>query len=108
MHWSTVLYKAAERFDGGARSFPLASEVAFASEYGYEPPNEEYEKLFFRQTYIPRSQRDPNSSPHSAGWLVPDPDDASVCKPVFVAHSVLSAIWLLRETLADDALSNDG
>jgi hypothetical protein len=22
-----------------------------------------------------------------------------MCKPVFVAHSVLSAIWLLRETL---------
>jgi len=108
MHWSTALYKAAERFDGGARSFPLASEAAFASRYGYEPPNEEYENLFFRQTSMLRSQRDPDSGPHSAGWLVPDPDDASVCKPVFVAHSVLSAIWLLRETLADDALSNDG
>ncbi|KAK1911251.1 hypothetical protein P3342_012550 [Pyrenophora teres f. teres] len=26
---------------------------------------------------------------------------------VFIAHSVLSAIWLLRETLADNALSDD-
>ncbi|KAI9881995.1 MAG: hypothetical protein M1823_006287, partial [Watsoniomyces obsoletus] len=107
MHWSTALYEAAERFDGGARSFPPASEAAFASKYRYEPPNKEYEKLFFCQASIRRSQRDPDARPHSAGWLIPDPADASVCKPVFVAHSVLSAVWLLRETLADDALSNN-
>lgn len=108
MHWSTALYKAADAFDGGARSFPMASEAEIARRHGYEPPNEDYEKLFFCQASIPRSQRDPGARPHSAGWLIPSPDDASVCKPVFVAHSVLSAIWLLRETLADDALSNDG
>ncbi|KAF3030384.1 hypothetical protein E8E11_000117 [Didymella keratinophila] len=77
MHWSTALYKAVDAFDGGARSFPLASEADFARKYG-------------------------------AGWLIPDPDDASICKPVFVAYSTLGAIWLLRETLADDALSNNG
>lgn len=108
MHWSTVLYTAAERFDGGARSFPPASEARFACKCRYEPPNEDYERLFFRQAAVPRSQHDQDASPHSAGWLIPNPDDDSVCKPVFVAHSVLSAIWLLRETLADDALSNDG
>ena len=108
MHWSTALYKAVDAFDGGARSFPLASEADFARKYGYEPPNEDYEKLFFRQASLSHSQRDQDASPHSAGWLIPDPDDASICKPVFVAHSTLGAIWLLRETLADDALSNDG
>lgn len=86
----------------------MANEAEVARKHGYEPPNEDYEKLFFCQASIPRSQRDPGARPHSAGWLIPSPDDASVCKPVFVAHSVLSAIWLLRETLADDALSNDG
>ncbi|KAH8688614.1 hypothetical protein GQ44DRAFT_734508 [Phaeosphaeriaceae sp. PMI808] len=40
-------------------------------------------------------------------WLV-IPDDSSVCKPVFIAHSVLSTIWLLRETLASDSLTADG
>ncbi|KAH6613177.1 hypothetical protein C7974DRAFT_405302 [Boeremia exigua] len=106
MHWSTVLYNAAERFDGGARSFPLASEANFSSKYRYEPPNEDYKKLFFCQATISRSQRDPDARPHSAGWLIPTHDDASVCKPVFIAHSVLSAIWLLRETLANDVLPN--
>ena len=108
MHWSTALYKAVEAFDGGARSFPLASEADFARKYAYEPPNEDYEKLFFRQTSLSRPQRDQDASPHSAGWLIPDPDDDSICKPVFVAHCTLGAIWLLRETLADDALPNDG
>jgi hypothetical protein len=85
----------------------MASDAEIARKHGYEPPNEDYEKLFFCQASIPRSQRDPGARPHSAGWLIPGPDNASVCKPVFVAHSVLSAIWLLRDTLADDALSND-
>ena len=108
MHWSTALYQAVESFDGGARSFPLASEAAFASKHGYEPPNKEYKELFASKKSILRLQPNQNAQRRSAGWLISDPADASVCKPVFVAHSVLSAIWLLRETLADDALSNDG
>ncbi|UPX16738.1 uncharacterized protein EKO05_0007125 [Ascochyta rabiei] len=51
------------------------------------------------------SQRDALFRPHSAGWLIPA--ETSVCKPVFVAYSVLSAIWLLKETLAKDALPAD-
>ncbi|KAK1912061.1 hypothetical protein P3342_012544 [Pyrenophora teres f. teres] len=104
MHWSAVLDKAAEQFDGGRRSFPLASEADFAHNYAYEPPNEDYQKLFFRQATVPGSQHNTLFS-HSAGWLIPN--DTSICKPVFIAHSVLSAIWLLRETLADNALSDD-
>jgi hypothetical protein len=42
---------------------------------------------------------------HSARWLITN--ETSVCKSVFVAHSVLSAIWLLRQTLADNALPAD-
>ncbi|UPX17235.1 uncharacterized protein EKO05_0007601 [Ascochyta rabiei] len=107
MHWLAALDSAAERFDGGRRSFPLASEADFVRNYAYEPPNEDYEKLFFCRATISRSQRDPGARPHSAGWLIPTCDDASVCKPVFIAHSVLSAIWLLRETLADDVLPDN-
>lgn len=105
MHWSAVLDKAAEQFDGGRRSFPLASEADFAHNYAYEPPNEDYQKLFFRQATVLGSQHNALFCPHSAGWLIPN--DTSICKPVFIAHSVLSAIWLLRETLADNALSDD-
>ncbi|UPX21008.1 uncharacterized protein EKO05_0011214 [Ascochyta rabiei] len=107
MHWLAALDSAAERFDGGRRSFPLASEADFVRNYAYEPPNKDYEKLFFCRATISRSQRDPGARPHSAGWLIPTRDDASVCKPVFIAHSVLSAIWLLRETLADDVLPDN-
>lgn len=105
MHWATFLKQTAEQFDGGPRSFPLTSEAAFASRFSYDPPNEDYEKLFYDQAALSRSQHDALSSPHSAGWLIPN--EYSVCKPVFIAHSNLSAIWLLRETLGHDALPDE-
>jgi hypothetical protein len=105
-HWTSALEDAAERFDGGDRSFPLTAEADIARKHGYDPPNTDYQKLFFRQATVSSSQRNQLFSPHSAGWLVPD--NTSICKPVFIAHSVLSAIWLLRETLDEDALPADG
>ena len=104
--WAASLHHAAAQFHGGPRSFPLLRDASLARQYGYDPPNEDYQKLFFRQATVASSQRDESLSPRSAGWLIPDQD--SVCRPVFVAHSLLSAIWLLRETLADDALSSHG
>lgn len=104
--WSASLNHASAQFHGGPRSFPLLRDASLARQYGYDPPNEDYQKLFFRQATVASSQRDESLSPRSAGWLIPD--EGSVCRPVFVAHSVLSAIWLLRETLADDALSSEG
>ena len=100
-----MLEVAAEQFDGGPRSFPLASESSFAHRLRYDPPNRDYEKLFWRHATVSNSQADALLCPHSAGWLFPD--DNSVCKPVFVAHSVLSAVWLLRETLSETALPAD-
>ena len=110
MHWSTLLYQAADSSDGGPRSFPLASEASIARKYGYAPPNKEYERLFFRKATILHSQRDESAPRSSAGWLIPDPDDdsCSLCKPIFIANSLMSAIWLLRETLPDSTLSSDG
>lgn len=111
MHWSTLLYQAADSSDGGPRSFPLANEASVARRYGYAPPNEEYERLFLRKATIPRSQRHESAPRSSAGWLIPDPhddDSCSLCQPVFVANSLMSAIWLLREMLPDGTLSSDG
>jgi hypothetical protein len=104
--WIDSLHDAAAQFNGGPRSFPLSSDARLAREYGYDPPNKDYQKLFFRQATIPNSQRDQSLRPRSAGWLIPD--TTSVCRPVFVAHSTLAAIWLLRETLGDDALPSGG
>ena len=100
-----MLEVAAEQFDGGPRSFPLASELSFAHRLRYDPPNRDYEKLFWRHATVSNLQGDALLCPHSAGWLFLD--DNSVCKPVFVAHSVLSAVWLLRETLSETALPAD-
>ena len=105
MAWELALSNAAERFDGGRRSFPPSADATFAR-LAYDAPNEDYQKLFWRQATVSHSQHDSLFHPHSAGWLIPDED--SVCKPVFVAHSVLSAIWLLRDTLGDGALGSAG
>jgi hypothetical protein len=104
--WPAFLNHAAAQFHGRPRSFPLLRDASLARQYGYDPLNEDYQKLFFRQATVASSPRDNSLSPRSAGWLISD--EGSVCRPIFVAHSLLSAIWLLRETLADDALSNGG
>jgi hypothetical protein len=103
--WISALEDAAEQFDGGPWSFPLASESSFAHRLAYDPPNLDYQELFWNKATVSDSQPDALLHPHSAGWLIPA--ETSVCKPVFVAHSVLSAIWLLKETLDEDALPAD-
>lgn len=95
MHWESLLNDAAQRFDGGSCSFPLATKVPL-----YDPPNEEYERLFFDQA---RSSQASNRC--SAGWILPD--DRSVCNPVFVANSLLAAIWLVRATLPNNTLPDN-
>jgi hypothetical protein len=91
------LAESARKFDGGACSFPLATTVPV-----YEPPNTEYERVFFDAKSLPTSTPPQRCS---AGWIIPDAN--SVCNPIFVAHSLLSAIWLVRETLPSGTLSND-
>lgn len=81
-----------------------------ATKYAYEPPNPEYKKLFFCRAVALRSQRDSKARPQSAGWLILHPTDNNLCKPVFVAHSIVLAIWLLHATFdeydAADSLPN--
>lgn len=105
-HWSCVLEQAAKQCNGGVRSFPLSREATFLHNYAYNSPNEDYQKLFFRQATVSSSQQESLFCSHSAGWLIPN--DASNCKPVFIAHSTLLAIWLLKETLPNNTLSADG
>jgi hypothetical protein len=101
MQWEATLNDAASRFNGGRRSFPPSSDATFAR-CTYDPPNPDYQKLFRHQATVSRSRRNKQAYPHSAGWLFPE--SSSICNPVFVAHSVLSAVWLLRNTLGDSAL----
>jgi hypothetical protein len=104
MSWSTALTEAAEQFDGGARSFSIARYPEYRDKYPYEAPNRDYERLFLNQASASSSQQHDDHVPRCAGWLGLDTEDATVCKPLFVAHSTLAAIWLLRETLGDHTL----
>lgn len=95
--WETLLAESTRTFDGGACSFPLATIVPI-----YEPPNTDYERVFFNAK-SPQASTPPQRC--SAGWLIPDAK--STCKPVFVANSLKGAIWLVRETLPADTLPNN-
>ena len=95
--WEALLADSARTFNGGLCSFPLPTTVP-----ADERPNTEYERVFFD------AKSSHTSTPPqrcSAGWIIPGSD--SLCNPIFVAHSLLSAIWLVRETLPPNTLSND-
>lgn len=109
MHWVDELQQAVRRFDGGAASFPLAATAALDRDLRYEVPNNDYRKLFLLQRASTQKSTPSNTSvpaPRSAGWVVPPLDSNVVCKPVFVAHSLLSAIWLLRESLGHSVVAD--
>jgi hypothetical protein len=108
MHFSTALSEAASKLDGGARSFPVDADDDMAKQYPYQPPTTPYDRFFSSRLHKPLPNAVQELPLHSAGWLIPGPHEGSYCKPVFIAHSNLSAIWLLRETLGYAALSDEG
>lgn len=95
---TSILHDATYSPDGGARSFPATYDGRVRS---YVVPTVAYEKLFF--TLRPRQSQ--CTSPSSAGWLIPS--DIDLCHPVFVAHSLVSAIALVRDTLPGGTLDED-
>ncbi|KAL5370877.1 hypothetical protein DPSP01_014619 [Paraphaeosphaeria sporulosa] len=105
MHWADVLDYAAARPDGGPRSFPLAAEGRFLRDFAYDPPTKAYEQLLSRQIAVLDPSQSSQTSDHSAGWLIPD--EASPCKPILIAPSLLSALSLIRRILPSDTLPDD-
>lgn len=96
-----ILANATSAFDGGARSFPQESDkafqdTAFHNAHTYKPPNRHYTR-FLARAFAGPTDRD--EFPRSAGWVIPTAEDDASCKPVFIAHSLLAAIWLVKETL---------
>jgi hypothetical protein len=98
MGFPSILHTATTAVDGGARSFPATHDDSVPQ---YQAPTTAYQKVFFIQASRP-SQSTPD---YSAGWLVPD--DCLPCNPVFVAHSLLCAIALVRDTLPPGSLPDD-
>ena len=78
-------------------------DATVLSRYAYIAPNELYRNLFSNAA---KRDSDDGTAPNrcEAGWLVSD--NGVECDPVFVAHSTLSAVWLLRETLPKASLSD--
>jgi hypothetical protein len=77
-------------------------DASYLRSHAYQVPNLHYGELFHNQATLPRQD-----ATASAGWLIPD-ERSKHCKPVFIAHSTVSAIWLLRETLPEDTLREEG
>jgi hypothetical protein len=96
MFLSTVLDGAASHRTGGARSFPVSSDQSVWTNFAYDAPDALYAKLWFRHVDGHRGLPSSAAATPAAGWILPEEED---CHPVFVAHSVLAAIWLLRKML---------
>jgi hypothetical protein len=94
MSLSTILNDAASHRTGGVRSFPVSSDEPVWLKYAYDAPDQVYAKFFFRHMGGHSRIQPAAAAKPAAGWVIPDNQD---CSPVFVAHSVLAAIWLLRE-----------
>ena len=104
MSLSYILHDAASHRTDGVRSFPVSSDQPVWLKYAYDAPDQAYAKLWFRHVDGHRGLRSAAATTPAAGWVIPDNDK---CHPVLVAHSILAAIWLLREMLPA-ALSDDG
>ena len=103
--WLRALEEAADQVDGGGRSFPPSVDLRMCAQYRYSPPTEAYEKLLFdvQRSHEPSQEelqavRAGQPKSPSAGWLFSAPGSPE-CAPVMVAHSIRSAIWLIRESL---------
>lgn len=83
----------------------FASEEVIAHQPIYYPPTEEYQTaLRCAADTLASSQGD---GPISAGFILnPDPENACAHPPIFIAHSLTSALWLVRECLPKDTLTN--
>jgi hypothetical protein len=104
-HWSDTLTAAANSLEGGLRSFPPSCDDRFSRAYAYDTSNERYQRLFFQQATVSSSQQNASARHRSAGWLIPN--GQSDCNPVLIANSMLAAVWIIRESLPDGALSDE-
>lgn len=103
LDWTWILDEAAIREDGGAAGLAVGVDAAIARQYAYAPPDAAYEHVLSTATREPAdSPSPPMQLAAGAGWIsspAPGPP------PVFIAHTMLSAVWLLRESLPNDALT---
>lgn len=104
LDWVDMLSQAQADPWGGDRSFPCSMDAEISQTLGYHASLPEYQALFSSQAEVPGSPPDAVSGEPSAGWVISG--ETSDCPPLFVAHSTLSAIWLLWKTLPTNTLAS--
>ena len=103
--WVWALDEAAIRNDGGAAGLAAAVDAQQAQQHPYVPPTVAYERVLWEAT---RTAESSSSSPApvnvaaSAGWILPRAADTP---PVFIAYTMLAAVWLLRQSLPNGAVT---
>lgn len=102
--WVWTLDEAAIRDDGGAAGLAAAVDAQQAQQYAYVPPTVAYERALWEATRAAESSSSaaPVHVAASAGWILPRAADTP---PVFIAHTMLAAVWLLRQSLPDGAVT---
>jgi hypothetical protein len=102
--WVWALDEAAIRNDGGAAGLAAAVDGQQAQQHPYVPPTVAYERVLWEATRTAElsSSPAPVNVAASAGWILPRAADTP---PVFIAHTMLAAVWLLRQSLPDGAVT---
>ena len=90
------MYDAASHRTGGVRSFPASSDESVWLQYAYDAPDRVHTNLWSRHVDSHRGIQPNAAAKPAAGWVIPHDED---CHPFLVAHSILAAVWLLREML---------
>lgn len=103
--WALRLAEAAFLDDGHTSGCarPVGDAVLDACEY--RPPTSDYHAALYELGRPPSEDIDVGlDAPRSAGWIRASRAGTA---PVFVAHSLLSAVWLLWKSLGEGALPDD-
>jgi len=102
--WVWALDEAAIRDDGGAAGLAAAVGDQQAQQHPYVPPTAAYERVLWEATRAAEfsSSAAPVNVAASAGWIL---SRAADTPPVFIAHTMLAAVWLLRQSLPDGAVT---
>jgi hypothetical protein len=99
-HWLSLLQEAAAHPHGSARGLTGAPSADVVAAHPYRIPSDLYVQLL-----CDAAKSSPSFSPVNvrpcAGYLT---SDVGKCGPVFVAHSLFSAVWLLRSSVPQDTL----
>lgn len=107
--WEWRLDESVLRDDGGLAgddSLALTVDTGIARQYMYTPPNGDYQRVLWEASKesLLTIGTPPANPASSAGWAFAS--TRTTTAPIFVAHSMLAAVWLLRQSLPTHSVSD--